>query len=292
MITPIDMSNSKHIIGFASQYYTLWTYRRETKYVVDAYGRVHPSHYHTYYTFHKNISKDIEKVKELYPNVSIDESVRGQSRSFDFKENEDLTPELIKFGKYNGHTIDEIAEMDFDYLLWLRKNVYGSKTRELIENHPHIIKYDEDSLLEEKRKYDSIRSSFLQSGEYTVMFERNPSMCLSEVHTYHHSISFDTNCPQFVIDRLNQFKSIHQNGWGEYTEPLVTADGFINGVKYLIVFPQYSQINGMYPYKMGFINGKFSKTKGKEFKTKLVPIGFAHLNDESKPFYQILLVVS
>lgn len=281
------MSNSKYIIGFASQYYTLWSCRTETIYVTDAYGKHHPSHQHTYYSFHKNISKDIEKVMELYPNVGIDESVRGQSRSFDIKGDEDLTPELIKFGKYNGYTINEIAEMDFNYLLWLRKNVYGSKTRELIENLPQIVEYDENLRLEEKRKFDSIISSFLKKGEYKVFFERNPS---EDLNTLDYDICFDYHCPQFIIDRIHQYNEVLKMGGGPYVEPTVTAYGEINGVRYLIAFPDYKQVNGMYPYKMGYINGKFSKTKNKEFTTNIVPIGFAHIKDESKPLFQILLV--
>jgi hypothetical protein len=283
------MNTSGQVIGFATQYYTLWSYRIDTHYVSDVHGNHRPAYETVLYTFHKNISKSIDIVTNVYPNISIDEGLRGKHRSFSVKKPDDLTPELIKFGKYNGYTISEIAEMDFDYLLWLRDNVYVSKTRELIETNPQIIKHNEKMKLEEDLRKELIRSTFIQSGEHTVMFERNPGSCLSTIDL---NISFDTNCPQFVIDRMNQLRDIYKNGGGKYTEPLVTADGFINGVKYLIVFPQYSQINGMYPYKMGYINGKFSKTKGKEFKTTLVPIGFTYWDTEANPFYQILLVVS
>lgn len=287
------MTTSKQIIGFASQYYTLWSYSRDVRYVTDVNGRHHPSYYQESYVFHKNISKDIEKVKQLYPNLSIDETLRGRDRSFDIKGSEDLTPELIKFGKYNGYTINEIAEMDFDYLLWLEGSCYNQATRELIQTHPLVVEHYENIRLEEQRKIDAVRSSFLKSGEYTIRFERNPTGSLQNIG---HSISFDYNCPQFVIDNLKKWEQVQDMcPWGMdggIVESLVCTDGEINGVTYLIVFPQSKHVGGKYPYTMGYINGKVRKTKNKEFTTVVTPIGFAHGGDESQPFYQILLVVS
>jgi hypothetical protein len=284
------MNTSNHIIGFASQYYTLWTYRTETTYVTDAYGKHWPSQNYTYYTFHKNISKDVDKVKELYPDVSIDEGLRGQHRSFSVKGKKDLTPELIKFGKYTGYTISEIAEMDFDYLLWLRNNVYGFTVRELIDQLPQIINYDEKIRLEKEDRINAIRKSFLEVGEYNVSFQYNPNEFLHRIHQ-DYDISFATDCPQFVLDNLSDWKRVHNMKDGVRVEPLAAVFGMINDISYLIVFPQYRQVNGMYPYKMVYINGKVQKTKGKEFTTQLVPIGFTHLNDASQPLYQILCVV-
>jgi hypothetical protein len=281
------METSKQIIGFASQYYTLWSYSKDVRYVTDANGNHHPSYYQESYVFHKNISKDIQKVKELYPNVGIDETLRGKYRSFNIKGSEDLTPELIKFGKYNGYTINEIAEMDFDYLLWLEGNCYNQATRELIQNHPLVVDRYENIRLEEQRKIDLVRSTFLKRGEYTISFERNPNDSLEHIG---HDISFDYNCPQFVRDNLAMWKRIEETMEGGRVESLACTEGEINGVEYLIVFPQSKQVGGMYPYTMGYINGKLRKTKNKEFTTMVTPIGFAHSGDESNPFYQILVV--
>jgi hypothetical protein len=281
------MNTSKQIIGFASQYYTLWSYSKDVRYVTDVNGNHHPSYYQESYVFHKNISKDIEKVKQLYPNLNIDETLRGKQRSFDIKGSEDLTPELIKFGKYNGYTINEIAEMDFDYLLWLEGSCYNQTMRELIQNHPLVVEHYENIRLEEQRKIDAVRSSFLKRGEYTISFERNPNGSLEHIG---HSISFDYNCPQFVRDNLAKWKRIEETMEGGRVESLACTEGEVNGVKYLIVFPQSKYVGGMYPYTMGYINGKVRKTKNKEFTTMVTPIGFAHGGDESHPFYQILVV--
>lgn len=283
------MTSSKEIIGFASQYYTLWSYRTETKYITDAYGNHWPSYEQTYYTFHKNISKDIEKVRELYPTTTIDEGLRGISRSFSLKGTEDLSPELIKFGKYYGMMIHEIAEKDFKYLLWLRDNCYSSKTRELIDELPQIVEYTTNLKREADERLRKTISSFLDAGEYEVSFEYNPGGCLSYLG---HDISFNYDCPPFVKERYDMLMKI-QRGYSDTvrTEPLVTQFGYIDGQRYLIVFPQYKQVDGMYPYKMGYISGKIQKTKGKTFKTQLVPVGFAYLCDINQPFYQILCVV-
>jgi hypothetical protein len=283
------MSNSKQIIGFASQYYTLWSVRKETKYITDAYGNHCPSYEQTYYTFHKNISKDIEKVMKLHPNLSINEDLRGQSRSFSVKGTEDLSPEIIKFGKYYGMSISEIAENDFDYLLWLRNNCYSFKTRDLIEELPQVVEYEANIKRKVDEKIEKTISSFLKTGEYEVSFEYNPGDCLTETG---YDISFDYNCPPFVREGYTTLKKIYSGEIGiPLTERLVTTKGYINEVEYLIVFPQYKQVYGMYPYKMGYINGKIQKTKGKTFKTQLVPVGIAHIGNVNHPLFQILCIV-
>jgi hypothetical protein len=179
--------------------------------------------------------------------------------------------------------------MDFNYLLWLRDNCYSSKTRELIEQLPQVVEYEANLKRDADEKLQKTISSFLKVGEYEVSFEYNPGYCLSEQGV---DISFDYNCPPFVKERYDMLVKIRRGDFDTVrTEPLVSQFGYINGVRYLIVFPQYKQVNGMYPYKMGYINGKIQKTKGKEFTTQLVPIGFAHIGDETHPLYQILCVV-
>ena len=56
----------KQIIGFATQFYTLWDYEVVNNYVQDSYGNYHVSSQTTKYFYIKNISKDIDKVKGMY----------------------------------------------------------------------------------------------------------------------------------------------------------------------------------------------------------------------------------
>ena len=65
------------VIGFANKFYTLWNVTSkvvESKYSKDTLVTN---------TYIKNISMDIDKVKELYPDVEIDESLRGHSCTFE-----------------------------------------------------------------------------------------------------------------------------------------------------------------------------------------------------------------
>jgi hypothetical protein len=63
-----DKLTGYYRIGFAEQFYTLW-WVTENEAV-------------TGYTFVKNISKSVERVNELYPDVKIDANLRGKRGSF------------------------------------------------------------------------------------------------------------------------------------------------------------------------------------------------------------------
>lgn len=100
-----------NIIGFANQYYTLWDFSNETIYFTDSYGNNHPVRIQTNYYYIKNVSMDLDKVKSLYPELTIDENLKGKNRNFSISnENEDLSPEILKFGKYFGSNINDIVE--------------------------------------------------------------------------------------------------------------------------------------------------------------------------------------
>lgn len=63
-----DKVTGHYAIGFAEQFYTLWW--------------VTEHEYATGYTFIKNISKSVERVNELYPDVEINARLRGKRGSF------------------------------------------------------------------------------------------------------------------------------------------------------------------------------------------------------------------
>jgi hypothetical protein len=282
------MDTSGKIIGFASKFYTLWHWRTETRYFTDSYGNHWPYTKSTYYIYIKNISTNLARVNKLYPDLSIDEGLRGKTRSFSIENKEDLSPEILKFGKYYGKSIYDIEKTDFNYVLWLRDNTHSFRLRDIINGLDSVKKLDEDKENEILERFDNIRKSFLTEGEYTVSFERNPGNCLSGLPW---KIKLDDNCPKSIIDWIDDYKK-YDNGCSVFPFPgqRVTANGTINGNTYLIVFEDYKQVNGMYPYKMGMINGKYSKTKNKEFTTKLTPVGFTYMDNENEPYFQILKI--
>ena len=68
-------------IGFANKFYTLWTIRKDDNFFQDAYGNARCVGSTIHYTYHKNISTDINKVKELFPNLEVYEDLHGKSNS-------------------------------------------------------------------------------------------------------------------------------------------------------------------------------------------------------------------
>ena len=170
----------------------------------------------------------------------MDESLRGEARNFDTK-GEDLTPELLKFGKYNGRFVADIAKEDFGYILWLVENSY-SKTREVCKLLPEYIEYV--SKLESDRLAKIERYKPLVSGVQSLLFINNPrySECGHNANDY--------GAEMYYIECI--------------------VDEAINHRIYVIISPNdIKHIDGMYPYNMLYINGKAKKTKNKEFSFNL-----------------------
>ena len=106
----------KQVIGFATQFYTLWNYEAVPQYKTDSYGNHHQTGVEHKYYYVKNVSTDLEKVKSLFPNVEIDAELRGTS-SFTRNEKLDLPNNYFWAGKYAGKLIDDVMEFDFKYCL-------------------------------------------------------------------------------------------------------------------------------------------------------------------------------
>lgn len=170
------------VIGFAGTYYTLWTLCVEKAYYTAPNGKHYPSHMIYHYSYIKNISTDIEKAKCLYPNTIIDEELKGKTQSFSWeKKDNDLTPEILKFGKYAGCDVRELVKIDFDYILYMI-NQYGyNKTWEIAKQTPEYIKHISDQQMILDKKIASFKP--LVSGNYKLTIERNPdedgNVCIS-----------------------------------------------------------------------------------------------------------------
>lgn len=128
----------KQIIGFATQFYTLWNYEAVPQYKTDSYGNHHQTGIEHNYHYIKNVSTDLDKVKSLFPNVEIDTELRGTS-SFTRNEKLDLPENYFWYGKYAGKLIDEVLDSDFNYCLWSAENY----KMPYITNHPKYIAHFE-----------------------------------------------------------------------------------------------------------------------------------------------------
>lgn len=219
--TSLTMATTQ-AIGFATEYYTLWTIQTETTYVVDRLGRAFPSGTKTNYYYQKNISKDLDKVKMLYPELNIDESLKGQCRDFSKTSEEDLCPEIMKWGKYMGWDINELIEKDFQYVLWIVENrPYTSNGKYASELDVVVNHYKTQN--EEREAYNNKRAlqlkKLIEAGKYTFVAEKNLSIGDSRASLI---AELSEDLTVGFIFESNQYSKQYYNGF-EYGLPLVNG---------------------------------------------------------------------
>ena len=202
------------VIGFANKFYTLWDVTSkvvESKYSKDTLVTN---------TYIKNISMDIDKVKELYPDVEIDESLRGHSCTFEYtKERKEINTDKFNFGKYEGKLISECT--DKSYLCWFFDNCDGERKQNaearLVELG-FVIKNDIIFTQEEIAKQEQIERMLSNKEELEILFNRNLS------------IEFDSSDKCYgvyrnedgILFKFNNVKLNYYNGF-EYGLPLVNG---------------------------------------------------------------------
>lgn len=262
------------VIGFTNKYYTLWSYTTEDTFYTDGNGNSYKTGGFTHYMYHKNISFELDKVRELYPGVSIDEGLCGKSRDFSVETKTEYGERILPRGKYRGSLIDEIETIEPEYLIWFCESMpYETVSKHILElpyvkSHYDKIKLAEESKLSEKQR---IIENMNPSGEYTVNFEKNPSVyplydfkCLSILNE---------NCPDWM--ELGDIE-------------VATSNVEINGVPTTIIFPNFKTVYAQFTYTMVNIDGKNKRLKNKTFNLKLQNIGYF---DYDSPV-QIMLVTN
>ena len=105
-------------IGFANKFYTLWDTQTEYQYKQDSFGHYWTTGIKVNNYYIKNISIDLEKVKAQYPDVEIDEELRGRTSSWgyflpktmsDVKWMSQEEIEVFQFGRDKGNRIEDVA---------------------------------------------------------------------------------------------------------------------------------------------------------------------------------------
>lgn len=163
-------------IGFANKFFTLWSIDVEPVYTTDAYGKHWLTGHNTRYTYQKNISFDVEKAKSLYPTLEVMEDLRGKTTSWTTENKEDLCPEIMKFGKYYGHNINDLLVSDFQYLVWICENKRYSSNGKYAMNLPKIqdhFKAIEDATNKVIEDRNNAFEAILKAGSYEFVAERN-----------------------------------------------------------------------------------------------------------------------
>lgn len=177
-------SMSVEAIGFTTEYFTLWNVTEE-KHSVELGGNIYNEYSTMHYLYVKNISKDVSKVKALYPNITIDYELKG-SQSFTHEQLHVLPDEYYKyfsFGKYYGKKIEDCT--DIKYLIWfydncneksqeyvlavLRKYGYALNKYGCIEL---ISEIESDKLVEVAT--ERFKSLFNTEHEFDCFVEQNP----------------------------------------------------------------------------------------------------------------------
>lgn len=238
----------KKIIGFATQFYTLWNYEVQPVYITDSYGNHHQSGVKHIYTYIKNISKDLQVVKKQYPNVSIDETLRGKTASFSSYQKIDLPEGYFWFGKYYGKKIDEVIETDFNYCLWASDKVAYIKTTTKYIQYFENKRKQEETLIQSvnlPKKGDKIKLLFTTNG-YNPMWTDNGR--INPIYT--------------------KEEEAQQHG---FDSCFVDVD-FGESVDMVVVCSGVKQIGGLYPYLMPIINGKAQRTRGKKIMVEVIEI--------------------
>ena len=165
----------KKVIGFANVYYTLWNVREETIYYTAPSGTVFPSYVTYYYDYVKNISTDLEKVKALYQDTEIDYELKGTNSFVIEKKDVDLTPEILKFGKYAGRDVREICKEDLNYIVFCIENcgTKHNKALQIASESPEYLEY----IASKKRALEAKVAAFkpFQNGKYKLTLPRNPN---------------------------------------------------------------------------------------------------------------------
>jgi hypothetical protein len=244
----------KNIIGFANKYYTLWSYRNEDIFITDAYGNSHKSGGITHYNYIKNISMDLNKVKELYPDLSIDEGLRGKSR--DFSVTREKGPAgYFWFGKHYGKLITEVAATDFGYCQWVVENSHKTEEIEAIKATPEWKDYE--AKLKQKEEDALSEIDHIQEGQTIELTFRSNGFNAwwsndGEIE-YQYSEEQDTDVHGY--DRVMTDAQI--DGW----------DGIVR-----VIHKGLKHVNGRFPYTMPMINGKCCRAKNKTFEVTITRI--------------------
>lgn len=158
-------------IGFANEYYTLWDVETTTNYN-SRYG--YKESVVRNYIFRKNISKSLDKVRELYPDTEIDENLRGHHSSWSCRETFEIPTEYFAFGRNQGEPIKECC--DDKYLQWYWDNEINDDRRnyinEILLSRGYVFRLNKWMLKEDTQDLDSEINTIL-NGKFTFFADKN-----------------------------------------------------------------------------------------------------------------------
>lgn len=223
-------------IGFGGTFYTLWDVRTEMCYstINTANGeRSFPSYERYICTYYKNISKDIDKAKSLYPGVEVVEDLKGKSRSFEYQKLIELEPHLVNKGRNRGKLISEL--LHFDELIF---SYHAERGEERLSNISKRLTeigavYFGEVWYETQSEVDTIkngRDAFQERINFFKSFADGRTITLEATKNLTRSgcLQIDDISLQFKDSKtlyyFKDFKTLYYNGY-EYGIPTINGVG-------------------------------------------------------------------
>ena len=214
-------------IGFSGKYYTLWEGKVVTRQMDWGFET------RRYYSFRKNLGKNLPKIQAAYPGVEVNEKLNGHRRNFEeFDKRIISSPEHFHFGKYARKRIDECE--DLSYLEWY--------IEQITEDKPHlevVTKYLEQNGYEiswcgkliyllnpvEVKKRNLVKDKYkdiLKKLETREPIHIAPERNLNSVGEYYNS----------AMEITYKFKDYVTNYWDGYVFVLPTINGKGKRIKF------------------------------------------------------------
>lgn len=217
-------------IGFANKFYTLWDVSETC---LSEHGNC--KEIANVCNYIKNISYDLNVVREKYPDIEIWEALKGKHISFVTEPKRVYTDiETFRFGKYDGKRIDEVN--DAKYVLWYVNEIYD-------EDHKMYV----ESVLLNTYNYIKYNDCFVTENEYNEIVE-------------------EENARKEFLNRIKNNEPIEYTpifNLSEYCVDGKTYGSFIiNDVTFVFTEIVENWYNG-FPYYLPTINGKGKRIKNK-----------------------------
>jgi len=231
-----------YIVGFANKFYTLWHIQDEDVYSKGVLGNSFFAGVRTHYQYIKNISFEIDTVKSLYPELKIDDELRGQDHSF-YKNCVVYKNDIIPFGKHKGMSVFEIENIDSYYLEGLYQSNSSNELKIILEKTETI----KNLISKEEAEKETVKIEFEK-----MEIEKN-------------KLAADFQIPVLIKFTSNPSNPITGN------DKIITIDGEYKNTRCLIYLKEedVKYVNCQHPYYLLKIDGKARRVKNKEFKLNL-----------------------
>lgn len=234
-------NKSGHIIGFANVMYTLYQY--DVREMVDYLGNLTGETY-CICTFIKNISSDLNKVRELYPNLEIDKTLHGHTSVFSYsstgiEEPRETPVHEIKFsfGKYKGEIISECK--DVNYICWAA-NANASNR----EEERAALKFYAIELGCKEFMGCLVTPEYMEGDEFKMRLAFNETLSKNEPFEFEATRNLDSigyTTVNFIGMSFENYKEMGSSYYGMYALPTINGKAKkIKGKKLLITNYTYN----------------------------------------------------